>query len=77
MAIAKEKLFGILSKHFENAEIDLQDLVGDEDHYKVSIIWAGFAGLPLVKQHQEVYKALGDIAGKELHALSIETKVKG
>ncbi len=74
MAISKNELMDLLSPHFEGAEIELQDLVGDSDHYKISIFWEGFKGMSKISQHREVYKALGDIAGTKLHALSIETK---
>jgi stress-induced morphogen len=48
--------------------------VGDQDHYKISITWSGFEGISRVMQHKAVYKALGDVAGGKLHALSIETR---
>ena len=76
MPIKKNELLELLTPHFEGAIIDIVDLVGDQDHYKISIFWDGFSGMSKVLQHKAVYSALGDIAGGKLHALSIETKLK-
>jgi stress-induced morphogen len=56
-----------------DAEITIRDLAGDGDHYAARIVSSAFAGLPKVKQHQMVYKALGERMGNELHALQLET----
>jgi stress-induced morphogen len=76
MAIEKNELLELLTPHFEGAQIELQDLVGDGDHYKISIFWDGFEGMSRVLQHRAVYNALGDVAGGKLHALMIETKLR-
>ena len=56
-----------------DAEIVITDLAGDGDHYKARIVSAAFAGLPRVRQHQLVNRALADVLGGQLHALAIET----
>ncbi len=76
MPIEKNELLGLLTPHFEGATIEVVDLVGDKDHYKISIFWSGFSGMSKVLQHKAVYAALGDVAGGKLHALSIETKLQ-
>ena len=58
---------------FPDAEITITDLAGDGDHYKARIVSAAFAGLPRVRQHQLVNRALADVLGGRLHALAIET----
>jgi len=58
---------------FPDAEIAITDLAGDGDHYKARIVSPAFAGLPRVRQHQMVNKALADVLGGTLHALAIET----
>ena len=58
---------------FPDAEIVITDLAGDGDHYKARIVSAAFTGLPRVRQHQLVNKALADVLGGELHALALET----
>ena len=73
MPIAQADLEAILKDGFPDAEIAIEDLAGDGDHYKARIVSAAFAGLPRVRQHQLVYAALKGKMGGELHALALET----
>jgi stress-induced morphogen len=73
MPIAQPQLEAILREGFPDAEIVIEDLAGDGDHYKARIVSATFAGLPRVRQHQLVYAALKGRMGGELHALALET----
>lgn len=68
-----ETLHAYLIEAFPDAEIAIDDLAGDGDHYKARIVSTAFAGLPRVKQHQLVYAALKGRMGGELHALALET----
>jgi len=58
---------------FPDAEIKIDDLVGDGDHYRARIVSPAFRGLTRIKQHQLVYGALKGKMGGELHALALET----
>jgi stress-induced morphogen len=58
---------------FPQADIAIEDLAGDGDHYRARIIDRAFLGLPRVRQHQLVYAALKGKVGGELHALALET----
>jgi stress-induced morphogen len=62
-----------LLQAFPDADIVIQDLAGDGDHYRAKVTSAAFAGLSRIKQHQLVYQALGGRMGGELHALALET----
>jgi stress-induced morphogen len=57
-----------------DAVIVLEDLAGDNDHWKVTVTSSAFAGMNRVKQHQMVYRAIGTDMGTTLHALAVETK---
>ena len=59
-----------------DAEVEIEDLAGDGDHYKARIVSAAFDGLNRVKQHQLVYAALKGKMGGTLHALALETVPK-
>ncbi len=76
MPISKEELESRIKTSFPDAEIEIKDLAGDNDHFEARIASAQFSGVPLVKQHKMVMDALGSIVGNELHALSIKTKTK-
>jgi stress-induced morphogen len=66
-----------LRKAFPDAEIAIEDLAGDGDHYRARITSTAFAGLNRVRQHQLVYAALKGKVGGELHALALETTAPG
>jgi stress-induced morphogen len=68
-----EALEAALREGFPDAQIQIDDLAGDGDHYRARIVSAVFAGLPRVRQHQLVYAALKGKMGGELHALALET----
>ena len=45
----------------------------DGTHFDAVIISDIFKGMTLVQQHQQVYRALGQKMGTDIHALSIQT----
>ena len=78
MAMKGDDILALLRAEFADAEIELIDLSGDNNHWKAIISSKAFVGLNRVKQHQLVYAALQgkmDGANGELHALALETRV--
>lgn len=73
MPMPAEQLEAELRAAFPEAEILIEDLAGDGDHYKARIVDETFRGMPRVRQHQLVYAALKGKMGGELHALALET----
>jgi len=73
MPMPISELEASLREAFPDAEIHIDDLAGDGDHYRARIVSAAFRGLNRVKQHQLVYGALKGKVGGELHALALET----
>jgi len=57
-----------------DADVQIEDLAGDGDHYRALVVSKAFAGMPRVRQHQIVYEALGGRMGGALHALALTTK---
>ena len=45
----------------------------DNTHFEVLVVSGAFAGKRPLARHQLVYKCLGTLVGKEIHALSIRT----
>jgi acid stress-induced BolA-like protein IbaG/YrbA len=45
----------------------------DGRHYRAIVVSAEFRGLNMVKQHQMVYKALGNLMDGDIHALALRT----
>ena len=59
-----------------DAEIHLEDLAGDNDHWKVTVKSSAFVGKSRVAQHRMVNAAFGADLGTTLHALAVSTAVK-
>ena len=76
MAMAVTEIEKLIKEGFPDAQVSIQDLAGDGDHYKAVIRTAAFAGKSRVAQHQMVYAALKGRMGGELHALALETSAK-
>jgi stress-induced morphogen len=76
MSISLEDLENLLREGFPDADIRIDDLAGDGDHYRAVIRSDAFVGKSRVAQHQMVYAALKGRMGGELHALALETAVK-
>jgi stress-induced morphogen len=76
MAMSAQEIENLLRVAFADADIAIQDLAGDGDHYKAVIRSAAFAGKSRVTQHQMVYAALQGRMGGALHALALETSAK-
>ena len=66
---------GLIKESLPDADVTIQDLAGDGDHYSATVISSAFAGKTRVQQHQMVYDALGGGMGDALHALALQTSV--
>lgn len=73
MPMSADAIAALIRAAIPDAEVEITDLAGDGDHYSARVVSASFAGLPLRKQHQAVYAALGGRMGGELHALQLKT----
>ena len=71
--MSAQDLESSLREAFPDAQIAIEDLAGDGDHYRARIVASAFRGLTRVRQHQLVYAALKGRVGGELHALALET----
>lgn len=75
MPMSAEQIEATIKAALPDADIVLQDLAGDGDHWQVTVTSAAFVGLPRVRQHKLVMDAFGEDMGTTLHALSITTRV--
>ena len=57
-----------------DAQIELRDLAGDDNHWAATIVSEQFRGKSRVQQHQMVNAAFGTDMGTTLHSLSVQTK---
>ena len=76
MAMNASEIERLIKEALPDADVTIQDLAGDGDHYSAQIKSAAFAGKTRVQQHQLVYQALQGRMGNELHALALQTAPK-
>ncbi|MSO73896.1 MAG: BolA family transcriptional regulator [Alphaproteobacteria bacterium] len=63
----------LIREGLPDANVEIEDLRGDGDHYAARVVSASFTGKSRVQRHQMVYKALNGRMGGELHALALQT----
>ena len=73
MAMTADEIQALIRTSLPDAEVTIEDLAGDGNHYRARVVSTLFAGKSRVRQHQMVYQALGDRMGGELHALALVT----
>ena len=73
MGLKKEQIESLIKEAMPDAEISIEDLAGDDNHYSATIKSKVFAGKSKVEQHKIVYKAINGKMGTELHALALNT----
>ena len=74
MAMDLKEIESHIKEALPDAIIEIQDLVGDGNHYSATITSSKFAGKNKIEQHKMVYNSLKGKMGNELHALAIKTK---
>lgn len=75
MALEASVIKQLILEGLPDAEVRIEDLRGDGDHYAAYVTSPSFEGKSRVQQHQMVYSALQGKMGHELHALAIQTSV--
>ncbi len=73
MAMTPSEIEGMIKEAIPDAQVTIEDLRGDGDHYAAYVVAPSFAGMTRVQQHQMVYAALKGRMGSELHALALQT----
>ena len=75
MPMDQGEIEGLIKQSIPDAQVTIQDLAGDGDHYAAMVVSSTFKGKTRVQQHQMVYQALQGRMGGELHALALQTAV--
>jgi len=77
MGMKAAEIEAYIKAAFPDAEIEMKDLAGDDNHWAATITSSAFNGKSRVAQHQMVYAALKGNMGGVLHALHLQTIAKG
>tara|TARA_B100001063_G_C16540810_1_gene441156 strand:- start:256 stop:486 length:231 start_codon:yes stop_codon:yes gene_type:complete len=76
MPLPIEDIKKLIKESLPDAIIEIEDLMGDNNHYQATIKSSKFNNLSKIEQHKLVYKSLKGKMGNELHALSLNTEGK-
>ena len=68
--ITPDRLRELILAGLSDANVHVES--DDNVHFAARVVSAQFAGLRPLARHQLVYKTLGALMGREIHALSIE-----
>ena len=75
MAMDSGQIERLIKEALPDAEVRIEDLRGDGDHYAAYVVSAAFKDKTRIEQHQMVYQALRGKMWSELHALALQTSV--
>jgi stress-induced morphogen len=73
MTMEADEIAAMIKDALPSAEVTIEDLRGDGNHYAALVVSPAFRGRSRVQQHQMVYAALRGKMGGDLHALSLQT----
>jgi stress-induced morphogen len=73
MAMPLNEIEAMIKAALPDAQVTIEDLAGDGDHYAARVVSESFRGKSRVQQHQIVYEALQGRMGGALHALALQT----
>ena len=73
MSLKLKEIKTLIKESIPDAQITIQDLAGDNNHYSATIKSSVFSGKSKIEQHKLVYKALKGKMGNDLHALAFNT----
>ena len=73
MTLKPNEVKDLIKDKLTDANVQIIDLKGDNNHYHAKIKSTEFKGLSKMEQHKLVYSALGSHMGTTLHALMLTT----
>ena len=69
-----EAIVARIRESLPDAQVELKDLTGTEDHWQATVISAAFTGKSLIERHRLVMASLADEMKGPIHALSLDVK---
>jgi acid stress-induced BolA-like protein IbaG/YrbA len=65
-----EQVAHLISQGLPGARVEVRS--DDHVHFTARVVYADFAGKRPIARHQLVYGTLGELMGREIHAMSLE-----
>ena len=76
MTYNAQEVHKLILNEFSDAEISVEDTVGDSNHFSVVVASSQFRDKGMLEQHRMVYAALKGKVGEAIHALKLKTIIK-
>ena len=74
MAMNAEELESLIKAALPDAQVAIEELRGDGDHYAALVTSSAFTGKSRVERQRLVYAALAGELANQIHALSLITR---
>ena len=68
----KADIISKIQSAIPDAQVELRDLTGTEDHWEATVISEAFAGKTSIQRHRMVFGALADEMKGPIHALTLK-----
>jgi stress-induced morphogen len=72
--LSTEDVKKLVQTGIPGSEVEVMDLTGTSDHFRIHVVSDAFAGKSLIERHKMVHKALGPYLTREIHAVDLKTK---
>lgn len=69
-----EDIIAKIQSVLPDARVEMQDLTGTSDHWKATVVSAGFAGKSMLERHRLVMAALAEEMKGPIHALTLDVR---
>lgn len=66
-----EQVTALIEAGLPNAQVIVKS--DDNTHFEAQVVDDGFEGLRSLQRHQKVYATLGELMGREIHAMALQT----
>mgnify|MGYP001217731962 FL=1 len=76
MPMSQKQIEELIKESIPDSKVTIEDLKGDGDHYRATVVSKLFIGKNKIEQHKMVYNSLKGKMGNELHALMLKTKTE-
>lgn len=66
-----EQVTALIEAGLPDAQVHVRS--DDNTHFEAQVVSDQFEGLRSLQRHQKVYATLGELMGREIHALALQT----
>ena len=66
-----EQVTALIEAGMPNAQVRVKS--DDNTHFEACVVTDEFAGMRSLQRHQKVYATLGELMGREIHAMALQT----